>query len=50
QKKHYIIESPHPRPSSARNGFFGIRPFSKVTAYLKQMGIEEINWCIPDIE
>ncbi|MCW4359377.1 uracil-DNA glycosylase [Bacillus altitudinis] len=50
QSKHYIIESPHPSPFSARNGFFGSRPFSKVNAYLKQMGIHEINWCIKDIE
>ncbi|MCM3026893.1 uracil-DNA glycosylase [Bacillus safensis] len=50
QNKHYIIESPHPSPFSARNGFFGSRPFSKVNVYLKQMGIEEINWCIKDIE
>ncbi|MED1532403.1 uracil-DNA glycosylase [Bacillus altitudinis] len=50
QSKHYIIESPHPSPFSARNGFFGSRPFSKVNAYLKQMGINEINWCIKDIE
>ncbi|MCY7704669.1 uracil-DNA glycosylase [Bacillus safensis] len=50
QNKHFIIESPHPSPFSARNGFFGSRPFSKVNAYLKQMGIEEINWCIKDIE
>ncbi|MGE1210525.1 uracil-DNA glycosylase [Bacillus pumilus] len=50
QNKHYIIESPHPSPFSARNGFFGSRPFSKVNAYLNQMGIEEINWCIQNIE
>ncbi|KIZ55976.1 uracil-DNA glycosylase [Bacillus safensis] len=50
QNKHFIIESPHPSPFSARNGFFGSRPFSKVNVYLKQMGIEEINWCIKDIE
>ncbi|MGG5832711.1 uracil-DNA glycosylase, partial [Bacillus pumilus] len=43
-------ESPHPSPFSARNGFFGSRPFSKVNAYLNQMGIEEINWCIQNIE
>lgn len=50
QNKHYIIESPHPSPFSARNGFFGSLPFSKVNTYLKQMGTEEINWCIKDIE
>ncbi|UYO35505.1 uracil-DNA glycosylase [Bacillus zhangzhouensis] len=50
QNKHYIIESPHPSPFSARNGFFGSRPFSRVNMYLKQIGFEEINWCIKDIE
>ncbi|MGG1696382.1 uracil-DNA glycosylase [Bacillus zhangzhouensis] len=50
QNKHYIIESPHPSPFSARNGFFGSRPFSQTNAYLKQLGLEEINWCIKDIE
>lgn len=48
QNKHYIIESPHPSPFSARNGFFGSRPFSQANAYLKQMGLEEINWCMTD--
>ncbi|MEI4791494.1 uracil-DNA glycosylase [Bacillus sp. FJAT-53060] len=50
QTKHYIIESPHPSPFSARNGFFGSRPFSQANAYLKQMGLDEINWCIKNIE
>ncbi|MDM5299825.1 uracil-DNA glycosylase [Bacillus pumilus] len=50
QNKHYIIESPHPSPFSARNGFFGSRPFSQVNTHLTQMGLEEINWCISDIE
>ncbi|OLP66886.1 Uracil-DNA glycosylase [Bacillus pumilus] len=50
QNKHYIIESPHPSPFSARNGFFGSRPFSKVNTHLTQMGLEEINWCMSDIE
>ncbi|MFS0653996.1 uracil-DNA glycosylase [Bacillus sp. 179-C3.3 HS] len=50
ENKHYIIESPHPSPFSARNGFFGSRPFSRINAHLKQMGLEEINWCIEDIE
>ena len=42
--KHYIIESPHPSPFSARNGFFGSKPFSKTNEFLKGKGLKEINW------
>lgn len=42
--KHYIIESTHPSPFSARNGFFGSRPFSKTNQYLKKNGMKEIDW------
>lgn len=41
---HHIIESPHPSPLSASRGFFGSKPFSKINAYLKQDGIDGINW------
>ena len=41
---HYIIESPHPSPFSARNGFFGSKPFSKANEFLKSKGLKEINW------
>lgn len=43
---HYIIESPHPSPFSARNGFFGSKPFSKANYYLISKGLEPINWQI----
>lgn len=43
---HYIIESPHPSPFSAYNGFFGSKPFSKTNDFLKSKGLEEINWSI----
>ena len=36
---HYIIESPHPSPFSARNGFFGSKPFSRANNYLTSKGI-----------
>lgn len=45
-KNHYIIESAHPSPFSARSGFFGSRPFSKTNQFLKSKGIKEINWRI----
>ena len=43
---HLIIESAHPSPFSARNGFFGSRPFSKTNDFLKMNGIPEIDWRI----
>ena len=42
--KHYIIESAHPSPFSARYGFFGSRPFSKCNKILISKGSEPINW------
>ena len=41
---HYIIESAHPSPLSAYNGFFGSKPFSKTNKYLKEHNIEEIKF------
>ena len=43
-KKHFIIESVHPSPLSASNGFFGSKPFSKANEFLKKNNIEEIRW------
>ena len=37
---HYIIESAHPSPLSAYNGFFGSRPFSKANGYLTDNPID----------
>lgn len=41
---HYIVESPHPSPFSAYNGFFGSKPFSKTNEFLKSKGLKPINW------
>lgn len=43
---HLIIESAHPSPFSAYNGFFESKPFSKTNAFLKKNGIKEIDWRI----
>lgn len=43
-KKHLVIESTHPSPFSARNGFFGSKPFSRTNNFLKQNNIKEIDW------
>ncbi len=42
--KHHIIKSAHPSPLSARRGFFGSRPFSRINAQLEQNGMEPIDW------
>ena len=43
-KNHLIIESAHPSPLSAYNGFFGSKPFSRANEFLKSKGEREINW------
>ena len=42
------IASAHPSPLSARNGFFGSRPFSRTNALLEQQGAAPIDWAIPE--
>jgi uracil-DNA glycosylase len=46
--RHVIIQSAHPSPLSAANGFYGSRPFSKINAALRDAGKPEIDWQIPD--
>ena len=43
-KKHHVIESAHPSPLSAYNGFFGSKPFSRTNAYLVSDGEKPIDW------
>ncbi len=44
RSKHLVIESAHPSPFSASNGFFGSKPFSKANEYLVEHGKEPIDW------
>ena len=43
-KKHLIIESPHPSPFSAYTGFFVSKPFSKTNKFLIKNKIEPIDF------
>ncbi len=45
-KNHYIVESAHPSPLSAYNGFFGSKPFSKTNNFLISKGLKPIDWKI----
>ncbi|WP_310428192.1 uracil-DNA glycosylase [Chamaesiphon sp. VAR_48_metabat_135_sub] len=47
--RHTVIQSAHPSPLSARNGFFGSKPFSAINTALDSAGKPAINWQIPDI-
>lgn len=42
--RHLIIESAHPSPFSARNGFFGSKPFSKTNEFLIKNKKSPIKW------
>lgn len=42
--KHLVLETVHPSPLSAYNGFFGCKHFSKANRFLKDNGREEIDW------
>lgn len=42
--RHAIVESAHPSPLSAHNGFFGSRPFSTTNRALTEAGLDPIDW------
>lgn len=42
--RHVVIESAHPSPLSAANGFFGSRPFSRTNEALVAAGREPVDW------
>jgi uracil-DNA glycosylase len=47
--RHTIIESAHPSPLSAHNGFFGSQPFTRTNAALIEAGLPPIDWAIPPL-
>lgn len=44
--RHLILTAAHPSPLSAYNGFFGCRHFSKANNFLRDNGVEPINWSV----
>ncbi len=46
ERRHLIIEAPHPSPLSAHRGFFGSRPFSQVNSYRRQQRLPAIDWSL----
>lgn len=47
--KHLVLETVHPSPLSANNGFFGCGHFKMANEYLVKNGIDPIDWKIDDI-
>jgi uracil-DNA glycosylase len=48
QKKHLVLNGPHPSPLSAYRGFFGCQHFSKTNQWLQSKNKTAINWQISD--
>jgi uracil-DNA glycosylase len=46
--RHLVIQSAHPSPLSARNGFFGSKPFSAINTALQSRGAA-IDWQLADL-
>ena len=46
ERKHAIIEAPHPSPLSAHRGFFGSKPYSNINAKLLEQGEKPIDFCL----
>ncbi|WP_395480083.1 uracil-DNA glycosylase [Candidatus Curculioniphilus buchneri] len=44
QKRHYILQAPHPSPLSVHHGFFGCHHFSKANTLLEKQGKKPIDW------
>ena len=44
RSRHTVVESAHPSPLSAHNGFFGSRPFSRANQALVEAGRSPIDW------
>jgi len=46
--QHAVIESAHPSPLSAHNGFFGSKPFSRANEALIARGRQPVDWRLPE--
>lgn len=47
-KRHTVLEGAHPSPLSAKAGFFGSKPYSKINDALKALGKTPIDWNVPN--
>lgn len=47
--KHLLLESVHPSPLSAYNGFWGSKPFSQINQALQDWQIAKIDWTLEKV-
>lgn len=47
--RHAIVAAAHPSPLSARRGFLGSRPYTRINAALIERGSRPIDWRLPDL-
>ena len=45
--RHLLLKSAHPSPLSAHRGFLGNGHFSRANQFLRQQGLEPIDWALP---
>ena len=46
RSKHLVLEAAHPSPL-ARDAYFGSKHFSQANAYLREHGLEPVDWQLP---
>ena len=44
RSRHLVLKAPHPSPLSAHRGFLGCRHFSQTNDWLRQKGLEPVDW------
>ncbi|MFM7539282.1 MAG: uracil-DNA glycosylase [Planctomycetota bacterium] len=44
--RHLAVVTAHPSPLSARRGFLGSRPFSRVNGFLQSRGLPPVDWSL----
>jgi uracil-DNA glycosylase len=45
--RHLMLKSVHPSPLSAHRGFIGNGHFSRANQFLRQQGMQVIDWQLP---
>lgn len=46
--RHLVLKAPHPSPLSAHQGFIGCGHFSKANGFMRERGLGEIDWRLPE--
>ncbi len=44
RSRHCVLTAPHPSPLSAHRGFFGCGHFLRANDYLREQGVEPVDW------